>query len=265
MPQAFVIGDLHGQYEKVVALLRQAALIDQELNWCGADAILCFLGDYCDRGPDGIGCIDLVMRLQQEAAVTGGQVIALLGNHEPLLLAAHRFGDQRLPGQYESFWSSWKRNGGVDRDLAGLTPERLAWLCALPAMTLLGRHLLMHADALFYTDFGHSITTVNATITAVLTSDDPAVWEQLLFVFTERMAFWGDPALGVTYAANLLKTFGGEQLIHGHTPISYLVGQSAGLIHEPLIYANGLCVNVDGGMYLGGRGFVYAIDRETGR
>ncbi len=27
----------------------------------------------------------------------------------------------------------------------------------------------------------------------------------------------------------------------------------------PFIYANGLCVNVDGGMYLGGPGFVYRL------
>lgn len=41
---------------------------------------------------DGIGAVDLAMRLQQEAPAAGGRVHALIGNHEPLLLAAHKFG-----------------------------------------------------------------------------------------------------------------------------------------------------------------------------
>ena len=64
------------------ALLRSTNLVTDELRWGGDNATLCFVGDFVDRGPDGIGCIELVMRLQREAADAGGQVIALLGNHE---------------------------------------------------------------------------------------------------------------------------------------------------------------------------------------
>jgi len=30
-------------------------------------------------------------------------------------------------------------------------------------------------------------------------------------------------------------------------------------VTSPLIYAQGLCVNVDGGMYLGGSGFIFEV------
>jgi hypothetical protein len=254
----FVIGDLHGHLEKTVGLLRTAGLIDAAHCWSGADATLCFLGDYCDRGPDGIGCIDLVMRLQREASAAGGRTIALLGNHEPLLLSAYHFVRQR-EASFAPFWASWKRNGGVDQDLAGLTAEHVAWLSTLPAMAHLDRYLLAHADAVFYIDYGDSVHTVNQRISQVLTNPDIHQWDQLLNVFTERLAFFPEQTMGSALATLFLQTFGGEQLIHGHTPISYMLEQPAATIHAALTYANGLCVNVDGGMYQGGPGFVYEL------
>ena len=50
-----------------------------------------------------------------------------------------------------------------------------------------------------------------------------------------------------------------RQLIHGHTPISSMSPFSPEDVTAPLVYANGLCVNVDAGMYLDGPGFVYQI------
>jgi hypothetical protein len=259
MRPTFVVGDLHGQYEKVIGLLRGSSLIDANLAWAGNDATLCFLGDYCDRGPSGLACIELVMRLQQEAGAAGGQVIALCGNHEPLLLAAHRFGNQLFAVSPESFWHSWKRNGGVDADLAGLTGDHIAWLTSLPAMARINNRLLIHADALFYAEMGSSIATVNRVLADALQSDEPALWDSLLAAFCERMAFFGERTLRTTFASVFLSTFGGEQIIHGHTPISYLTRQPARQVVGPFVYADGLCVNVDGGMFLGGPGFVYEL------
>jgi hypothetical protein len=260
MRPTFIIGDLHGQYEKVIELLRRSSLVDGNLAWAGSDATLCFMGDYCDRGPDGLACIDLVMRLQQEARMARGQVIALSGNHEPLLLAAYHFGDQVFAESAESFWQSWKRNGGLDADLAGLTGEHLAWLTSLPAMVRTSDRLLIHADALFYADMGDSIATVNRVFAGVLHSREPALWDSLLYAFSDRMAFFGEQTLGATFASIFLSTFGGRQIVHGHTPISYLTRQPASQVVAPFVYADGLCVDVDGGMFLGGSGFVYELE-----
>ncbi|MDP9379502.1 MAG: hypothetical protein M3Q29_05000 [Chloroflexota bacterium] len=40
----YVIGDVHGQMEKLVALLLGAGLVDGELHWTGGDAKLLLVG-----------------------------------------------------------------------------------------------------------------------------------------------------------------------------------------------------------------------------
>lgn len=256
MNSTFVIGDLHGQFDRTQALVRIAGLVDRRLSWSGGHATLCFIGDYCDRGPHGLRCIELVMRLQQEATASGGRVVALLGNHEILLLAAHLFGDQRFDGFYYTFRELWLQNGGVQRDLDGLRPEHVAWLRTLPAMIEISGRLLIHADALFYGQLGQTPDAINRVVTELLNSDDPFVWHSLLDTFTERLAFFENNRLGASIASAFLASFGARQLIHGHTPIPYMTGKPAVQVTEPLVYADGLCVNVDGGMYMGGAGFV---------
>lgn len=259
MDSTFVIGDLHGQFDRTQGLLRSAGLVDRRLAWSGGNATLCLIGDYCDRGPHGLRCVELVMRLQQGARATGGRVIALLGNHEILLLAAHLFGDQRFDGFYYTFRELWQQNGGVQRDLDGLQPEHVAWLRTLPAMTQISGRLLMHADALFYRELGQSPEAVNRVVTELLKSDDPWVWHSLLDTFTERLAYFENHTLGASIASAFLASFGAHQLIHGHTPIPYMTGKPAAQVTEPFVYADGLCVNVDGGMYMGGPGFVVQL------
>lgn len=264
MSAAYIIGDIHGQYEKLVSLLRGANLVTEDLVWASEDVTLCFVGDFFDRGPDGIGCIELVMRLQQEAAAAGGQVIALLGNHEPLFLAAHRFGVQNMGGEWgELFMANWIRNGGIQRDMERFMPHHLHWIMGLPAMAHVGDCLVIHADSMLYTRHGQTVDDVNANISALLQSPAVMVWDALLFEYSERSAFTNTDGSGVAQARTVLDMFGGRQIIHGHTPISYVTGLSPASITGPMIYADGLCVNVDGGMYLGGPGFVYQMHEST--
>ena len=117
--------------------------------------------------------------------------------------------------------------------------------------------LLIHADATFYSSYGATIAEVNWAFRALLNADDPAGWERLLDQFGERRAFSDDDPDGAARAAQMLADFGGRQIIHGHTPISYVLRCFPEEVIEPLVYAGGLCVNVDAGMYLDGPGFVY--------
>src|SRR5262245_10417007 len=45
------VGDVHGAYERFVAILRTAGLIDQRERWVGGKAIFIQTGDVLDRGP----------------------------------------------------------------------------------------------------------------------------------------------------------------------------------------------------------------------
>ncbi|KAG5473323.1 hypothetical protein CUR178_03243 [Leishmania enriettii] len=76
------VGDLHGDFEQSVSVLRLTRLIDSGNHWIGEDAFLIQLGDILDVGPDDILIVRLLMRVQQEARAKGGDVIELLGNHE---------------------------------------------------------------------------------------------------------------------------------------------------------------------------------------
>jgi hypothetical protein len=257
-----VIGDVHGQLEKLRDLLRGAELIrkdkDQNETWSGADSTLWLMGDLVNHGPDGIGAVELVMRLQQQAAWAGGRVEVLLGNHDVLLLAAHRFGTRPIPGSEGTFLDHWQESGGQLADLERITPDHVRWLSSLPAMAREGEHLLAHADALLYTRYGRSIAQVNQAITRLLQGDDAANWFQLLDEFNEHQAFV-DARTGADRAEPFLRHFGGRQLVHGHTPITKMTGQPPEAVREPLIYAGGQCLNVDPGMYLGGPGFIYRL------
>jgi hypothetical protein len=240
-------------------LLREAGLIDREARWVGGGATLWFIGDFFDRGPDGIGVIETIMRLQGEAEAAGGRVGALLGNHEPMLLAAKRFPREQTSYRWWTFLDAWEQNGGLERDRAALTPEHIAWLVALPAMALVGETILVHADAMFYWRYGATIAEVNAALGALLVGDDLAAWDRLLGEFAERGAFADWSTLGATNLERFLARYGGTQLIHGHTPLPRVLGSDPGQITGPLHYADGRCVNADGGIYLGGPGFVYRL------
>jgi hypothetical protein len=76
------IGDVHGEYEKLLTLLTGTGLIDDDLKWIGEADHLVQVGDMIDRGPDDRKILDLYRRIQTEAEASGGKVHILLGNHE---------------------------------------------------------------------------------------------------------------------------------------------------------------------------------------
>ncbi|MBI1899278.1 MAG: metallophosphoesterase [Acidobacteria bacterium] len=95
------IGDLHGDYEQFLVVLRAAGLVDARAKWIGGRAHLVQTGDVLDRGPDSRNIMDLLIELATEARRAGGQVHALIGNHETMNL----IGDLRYtsPAEFDSF------------------------------------------------------------------------------------------------------------------------------------------------------------------
>ena len=81
-----VVGDVHGAHSALVAVLSATGLIDSQSHWTGGTTHLVSLGDLVDRGPESRAVLDLMMRLQREAAAAGGRVHVVLGNHEVMNL-----------------------------------------------------------------------------------------------------------------------------------------------------------------------------------
>ena len=78
------IGDLHGDYENFVEILKGVKIVDDSLHWIGGETHLVQTGDILDRGPDARKILDLIMALEKEADETGGMVHMLIGNHEEM-------------------------------------------------------------------------------------------------------------------------------------------------------------------------------------
>lgn len=95
------VGDVHGDHDQFVAVLRSAGVIDEQGRWSGGKTHLVQTGDVLDRGPDSRKSMDLLMRLEEEAKLAGGAVHALIGNHEAMVM----MGDLRYvsPGEVDAF------------------------------------------------------------------------------------------------------------------------------------------------------------------
>ena len=121
-----IVGDVHGQYEGLMHLLRLVSLTQHDQ--------LYFLGDLIDRGPDSKGVLAFVR--QQGYPV-------VLGNHESLLLEA-------LDGKGVVQWlqnggyATIDQYGGYKAGLDALHAYR-DWLESLPHAIDLGDLFLVHA------------------------------------------------------------------------------------------------------------------------
>jgi hypothetical protein len=99
--RVLAIGDIHGDFEAITIILREIGLIDEENHWVGGDTTLIQTGDFTDRGPDVRKVMDLLMRLQIDAAEQGGRVEVLIANHEGMNLVD--FWRDNSPADYEAF------------------------------------------------------------------------------------------------------------------------------------------------------------------
>jgi hypothetical protein len=265
-PPTYVVGDVHGYLDTLVALLRAERLLNPGMEWAGDNATLVFMGDYVDIGPDGVGVIDLVMRLQKQAASAGGEVLAILGNHDVAILSAYYASRQLFPASPwgTDFYPDWLCFGRQS-DLERLTAAHISWLSVLPAMLLVDDRRFIHADSLVYFDYGKTAPEVNKAFRTLLRNRDPEAWSKLLNRFAERGAFADANPVGKENALHFLSQYNGHGIVHGHTAITRMTGQRYEDVTAPLVYAGGLCTNVDGGIHRGGPGFVYRLPSLTDR
>jgi hypothetical protein len=240
MGSTYVISDVHGHLTDLRNLLSEAGLVDGEDRWVGGDSQLWVLGDLVDRGPDGIGVLRLVRSLEQQVP---DRVHMLMGNHETLMLGTKLFPDSRFP-------SVWTINGGLRSDQDALTDDEVEWLRGLPLMALAGDQLLMHSDTTEYLTWGSSIEEINSTVRSLLAGNDGDQHFDLFAALTSRYDFAG--ADGPEVARSMLEMLGGSRIVHGHSIISTLIDVPSAQVQEPLVYADGLVVAIDGGRYDGG-------------
>jgi hypothetical protein len=252
------IGDVHGDYDQLLTVLRDALLVDAQLAWSGGRTHLVQTGDRIDRGPDSRKVMDLFMRLEKEAKKAGGFVHPLLGNHE----AMNVLGDFRYvtPEEFAAFLSpdskrlqdglfaryaldlrSEKKPKPTAEETAkwqqahplGYAEYRLAlsskgdygsWLVRQNTVIRIGDTLFLHGGlSSKYGDF--SLGDINERIRQELRESDPRA---ALMSRDPDGPLWfrglaqGDPALAKDLDEVLRRT-GCKRMVIGHTPTEGLV------------------------------------------
>jgi diadenosine tetraphosphatase ApaH/serine/threonine PP2A family protein phosphatase len=89
-----IIGDIHGQADKLEALLRKLGYDDTAGAWRHSERKAIFVGDFVDRGPAQVRSVNIARRM-----VDAGAALAVMGNHELNAIAWHT-PDPRDPGEY---------------------------------------------------------------------------------------------------------------------------------------------------------------------
>jgi len=97
---AFVVGDVHGHLDKLISALNRVGSSTTAANWTGGRDSLWFLGDFVDRGPDGIGVIELVMRLGDEQRGQAARCTLCSATTRCCCWGMHLFGDTPVPSDF---------------------------------------------------------------------------------------------------------------------------------------------------------------------
>jgi hypothetical protein len=244
------VGDVHGDFDRFVALLRQAEVIDGRNRWSGGRTHLVQTGDVPDRGPDTRKVMDLLMELEKQAARAGGRVHALIGNHE----AMNVIGDLRyvVPGEYAAFRTrdsealrarayrlladsarrddpEYRRQWEAERPL-GWVEHRLAWegegsygdwVRGHNAVVRIGPYLFLHGGiGPAYVD--RSLAALNEAVRRDLTRGAPPGPDRGITEDPEGPLWYrglatGDETALAAHVDSVLAAYGVRHVVIGHT------------------------------------------------
>ncbi len=244
------IGDIHGDYNALLASLYEGKVINEKGEWIGDNTIVVQVGDILDKGgrgqetsnkpDDSEWRIILYLEyLQQQAKIHGGDIYLLLGNHEIMNIQ----GDFRYTtkGTLDYF-------GGLDGrreafKIGGIVTQKIA--CMTNAIVKLGSWVFVHAgivpDAL--RNYKNSnLNKLNKDIRDYLIDNiDNATKSKILDLFSDNDGFLWTRAFGNDDVdCNLLNKALSMEILNKK-------GHAGGLIvgHTPQMYTsiNGKCNN----------------------
>jgi hypothetical protein len=262
--QTVVVGDIHGAYHELTGILQETGLVDGQLRWSGGKTQLVSLGDMLDRGADSRKVMDLLMRLQREAAAAGGAVYVILGNHEVMNLTGDlryvseaeyaSYLDLEPAGKREQAFAAFAADatarglGAAEAEQAfseqfppGYFGHRIAfsadgaygkWIRSMPTMIVVGDTAFVHgglSPLLLDTD----VPTVNVTVEQTV-ADYNRIWDSVAGRFTVPVARRG--------RADALRALGDEEAAAAATQLDALLEAPVMGPVGPLWYReNALC------------------------
>lgn len=153
------IGDLHGDLESTRRALRLAGAIDDKDAWVGGKLVVVQTGDAIDRGDDDRTILDLLEKLKAEATKAGGELLAMVGNHE--IMNAELDFRYVTKGAFSAFSNVTPKDEGAAQKASALETEQrgraLAFLpggpyakmlASRPAVARVGDTIFAHGGVL---------------------------------------------------------------------------------------------------------------------
>ena len=207
--RVLAVGDIHGMYEKLIMLM-------DKIKFDPEEDLLVFLGDYIDRGPDSVRCLQYVYDLQH---VHSDSVICLMGNHEVMMssyLMQKRTNYNTVIADYAD---SWLENGGFEtlQQLNELDKDKreelVEWATNLPIRFQ-------------YQDFFFCHAGVDPNVPLSVQNEFDMLW---------RRQQWWEQYKGV------------ETIVVGHTPVQKIKKQAR--YAKPLFLPNNV-IMCDTGAYM---------------
>lgn len=229
----YAMSDVHGGYDRMVALLAANHVIDANHGWNAGDAVFVMTGDVMDKGPSPLEAFDLLRALEPQAEAAGGRVIFTLGNHEAEFL-------------YDPENDKATKDDGVDAEIHahGLTPVAVAsgrdihgqWLRDRPFAARVGSWFFAHAG----NTKGRSIADLESAIRAGLTANDYANAEAIGddSILEAREWYSAKASIAPTYAAAV----NAKHIVFGHQP------DALGARGEIAVAQSGALFRIDCGM-----------------
>ena len=240
----YAVSDLHGQLD----------LYNQIKEYINNDDVLYVLGDCNDRGPHPWATL--------RSALDDGQCCLLMGNHEYMLLNAIEYALNNMPGGIDAlrdedfFWYNpsghldpitlLEHNGGMTTLLQWAREQKYLEyyekIKHLPTVTILLSN--KSQNCIYLSHAGYNPTDIDSSI-------EEFVWNRHHYMYTSEDFNEGDI------------------MVHGHTPVPYLVEElqwrhkSYSLTNDGLgccIYNNGFKYDIDLGAYHTGRTCLLNLD-----
>ncbi|NQZ59275.1 MAG: metallophosphoesterase, partial [Lentisphaeraceae bacterium] len=203
------VGDIHGDQKQFLKVLITAKIIDKEQNWIGGKTHLVQTGDVFDRAPETRQALDLLMKLEKQAASAGGKVHALIGNHEAMALT----GDYRYMTKDEM--KSFGGQQGLEKLLAN-EGYYGKWLKERNAIIQLNNLLFLHGG-LHEKFAAKDLQQLNELYRQALKTNDRK------FLHTDESLFWyralarNNKEVIDRVSAIVKKVHGVDRIIIGHT------------------------------------------------
>ncbi len=257
------IGDLHGDYEQYIRVMRSAGLLDAKGRWSGGETHLVQTGDITDRGPDSRKIIDHLLKLSKQAKRKGGYLHLLIGNHETMNVT----GDLRYvhAGEYGAFTSGssarlqamqwqaqleWMQANSPEFETLDLDAYRQQWEQQVPlgwvehrqAWSLAGEYggwvkgnqvAVQLNDTIFLHGgisakyCGFSLRSLTEQVIDGLEAFDPSVetivTDPLGPLWYRGMATEDEEGVFSQTLDNILERYGAQRVVIGHTPTGGVV------------------------------------------